>query len=130
MRVNRKAGRVARTLYRLCLVNGAVDGSRARRVSQRLASCGRRGSLPILVAFHRIVSLHHDRHLASVESAMPLDSPVRDHIRADVLRVYGPGVQTRFTENPGLIGGVRIRVGSDVYDGSLRSRLAALEARL
>ena len=130
MRVNRKTGRVARTLYRACLVNGAVDGSRARRVSRRLASSGRRRSLPILVAFHRIVALHRERHLASVESATTLDSSVRDQVRADVLRVYGPRVETRFTENPGLIGGVRIRVGSDVYDGSLRSRLAALEARL
>jgi F-type H+-transporting ATPase subunit delta len=130
MRVNRKAGRVARTLYRLCVVDGAVDGTRARRVSRRLASSGRRGALPILAAFHRFVSLDHDRHTAHVESAMPLDASVRDEIRADLLRVYGPGVQTSFAENAALIGGVRIKVGSDVYDGSLRSRLAALEARL
>jgi F-type H+-transporting ATPase subunit delta len=130
MRANRRAGRVARTLYRLCLVDGALDHARARRVIRRLAASGRRGSLPILGAFHRFVSLDYDRHTASVESAMALDAAARDEIRADLLRVHGPGLRTFFTENPALIGGLRIKVGSDVYDGSLRSRLAALEARL
>jgi F-type H+-transporting ATPase subunit delta len=130
MKANRKAGRVARTLYRLCLVNGAVDDERARRISRRLASSGRRGSLPILTAFHRFVSLDRDRHTAVVESATPLDTPVRDGIRADLSRMYGPGLHISFTESPRLIGGMRIKVGSDVYDGSLESRLAALAARL
>jgi F-type H+-transporting ATPase subunit delta len=39
-------------------------------------------------------------------------------------------VHISFTESPALIGGMRIRVGSDVYDGSLQRRLAALAARL
>jgi F-type H+-transporting ATPase subunit delta len=130
MRTNRKAGRLARTLYRLCLVDGAVDEHRARRVSRRLASSGRRGSLPILAAFHRFVSLDHDRHTAIVESATPLDASARDEIRTDLTGRYGPGLHTSFRENPELIGGMRIKVGSDVYDGSLRSRLAALAARL
>ena len=130
MKGKKRLGRVARTLYRLCLVNGVVDSTRARRVSQRLATSGRRGSLSILAAFHRLISLDHERHTAHVESATPLDASVRDEIRADLLRVYGPLVQTSFSEDPRLIGGVRIKVGSDQYDGSLRSRLAALEARL
>jgi F-type H+-transporting ATPase subunit delta len=43
---------------------------------------------------------------------------------------YGGGFKTLFSENPALIGGMRIKVGSDVYDGSLRTKLAALAARL
>ncbi len=39
-------------------------------------------------------------------------------------------LETSFEQNAALIGGVRIKVGSDVYDGSVRARLAALEARL
>ena len=50
--------------------------------------------------------------------------------RAGLARVYGHGLDTSFEINPALIGGMRIRVGSDVYDGSVRARLAALEARL
>jgi F-type H+-transporting ATPase subunit delta len=130
MRANKKAVRVARVLYHLCLVNGTIDTTLARRVTRRLASSGRRGALPILAAFQRLVSLDHDRHAACVESATSLDASMRDEITADLVRVYGSGVQTTFKEDPALIGGVRIKVGSDVYDGSLRGRLASLEARL
>jgi F-type H+-transporting ATPase subunit delta len=130
MKANRKARRLARTLYRRCLVSGALDANRARRVGQRLASSGRRGSLSILAEFHRLLQLDHGRHAALIESATALAGPVRDQILADLSRVYGPRVHTAFTENPTLVGGVRIRVGTDVYDGSLQGRLAALEARL
>jgi F-type H+-transporting ATPase subunit delta len=83
-----------------------------------------------LAEFRRLVHLDHDRHAAVVESATPLAAPVRDDILADLSRLYGPGLHTSFLENPTLVGGVRIKVGSDVYDGSLQGRLAALEARL
>ena len=129
MQVNRKAARIARTLYRLCLVNDVLDSTRARRVSRRLTASRRRGSLAILAAFRRFVHLDHDRHTAVVESATPLGEPVRGEILADLARVYGP-LRTSFIENPTLLGGVRIRVASDIYDGSLQGRLAALEARV
>jgi F-type H+-transporting ATPase subunit delta len=41
--------------------------------------------------------------------------------------MYGPAIQTEFSLNPALIGGMRIKVGSDVYDGSVQSQLATLE---
>ena len=41
--------------------------------------------------------------------------------------MYGPGISTSFAHNPALIGGMRIHVGSDVYDGSVRAGLDALE---
>ena len=40
--------------------------------------------------------------------------------------MYGNGLNISFTQNPGLIGGLRIKVGSDVFDGSVQARLAAL----
>jgi len=130
MRSPKQARRTARTLYRLCLVDGALDGDRARRVSRRLGASGRRGSLAVLTAFHRLVHLDHDRHAALVESAAPLGDVEREEIRADLARAYGPRLAVSFRENPDLLGGLRIKVASDVYDGSIRSRLAALEDRL
>jgi F-type H+-transporting ATPase subunit delta len=41
--------------------------------------------------------------------------------------LYGQGLDISFAQNPALIGGLRIKVGSDVYDGSVQSRLAALQ---
>ena len=67
--------------------------------------------------------LDRDRHTGLVESATPLAAPVRDEILADLSRLYGPRLHTSFAENPALIGGMRIKVGSDVYDGSIRAGL-------
>ena len=122
--------RAARRLYRACLVDGLLDHGRVRQVIQRIAASPRRGSLRLLSVFLRLVRLDHDRHTALVESAAPLSSGLRDSIQADLTRVYGPGLVASFADNPALIGGLRIKIGSDVYDTSVRSRLAALEARL
>jgi F-type H+-transporting ATPase subunit delta len=130
MKSNRKVKRAARQLYRACLVDGLLDHGRVRQVTQRVAASPRRGSLRLLSDFRRLVRLDHDRHTALVESAAPLSSGLRDSIQVDLTRVYGPGLVASFVDNPALIGGVRIKVGSDVYDTSVRSRLAALEARL
>ena len=66
--------------------------------------------------------LDRDRHTAIVESAAPLAGSVRDDVQAGLARIYGPGLETSFGENPALIGGMRIKVGSDVYDGSVRAQ--------
>jgi F-type H+-transporting ATPase subunit delta len=95
-----------------------------------LATSKQRGAVATLSAFHRLVQLDHDRHSAIVESAAPLDTLVRNALEGDLRRMYGPAIVTSFTENPALLGGVRIKVASDVYDGSIRGRLAALQARL
>lgn len=130
MKANRKVRRAARQLYRLCLVDGFLDEDRARQVAQRIAASRRRGALAILSDFQRLVRLDSDRHTALVESATPLVAGMREGIQTGLTRVYGPGLAASFKENPALIGGMRIKVGSDVYDDSVRARLAALEARL
>ena len=122
--------RAARDLFRVCLVDGALDEPRARQVARHLSASRRRGALAILSSFQRLVRLDRDRHTALVESAMPLDDGLRKGIQQRLASVYGPRVGAAFEENPALIGGVRIRIGSDVYDGSVRARLAALAGRL
>ena len=130
MKANKKVTRAARQLFRLCFANGLLDEGRVRQIAQRLASSDRRGALTILSEFQRLVRLDADRHTAVIESATPLAAALREGIQADLARRYGPGIQASFEENPALIAGIRIKVGSDVYDSSVRARLAALEARL
>jgi len=129
MKANRRARREARRLYRACVVDGLLDESRTRQVVEDLAGSGRRGSLPILSHFQRLVILDRARHSAVVESAVPLPPDLRASVEAGVVSAYGPGVSTSFAENPELIGGMRVRVGSDVYDGSVRTALLTLEER-
>lgn len=130
MKTSKTAKRAARYLFRLCLVDGALDERGVRQVAQRLAESRRRGAIAVLSDFQRLVRLDRDRRTALVESASPLAHDLREDIQADLARVYGAGLNTSFALNLDLIGGVRIRVGSDVYDGSVRARLAALAARL
>lgn len=130
MKANTKARRAARRLFRVCRTGDVLDGARVRQVAQQLASSRQRGALPILAEFQRLVRLDRDRHAALIESATPLAAGLRAGIQVDLARRYGPGIETSFGENPALIGGIRIKVGSDVYDNSVRARLAALEARM
>ena len=127
MKINRRARRGARRLYRACVVDGLLDEDRARQVAEGVAGAGSRGSLAVLSHFRRLVGLDHDRHSAVVESAAPLPPDLRASVEAGVARLYGPGVSTSFTDNPALIGGMRVRIGSDVYDGSVRTALLNLE---
>jgi F-type H+-transporting ATPase subunit delta len=126
----KQARRAARDMFRFCVRDGVLDDTRARQVAGRLAASRRRGALAVLSGFQRLVRLERDRHTARVESATPLGGSLRDGIKDRLVHVYGPTLATSFDENPALIGGVRIKVGSDVYDGSIRGRLAALEAKL
>ncbi len=127
MKTTRQTEREAKRLFRLCLVNGLLDEGLTRQVVQRIIDARRRGGLALLSHFQRLVKLDRARRTAEVESATPLPSDLRASIQAGLARVYGLGISASFAHNPGLIGGMRIKVGSDVYDGSVRARLAALE---
>jgi F-type H+-transporting ATPase subunit delta len=130
MKVTRKARRTARQLFRLCMVDGHLDPARVRAVAAGVASSKGRGSLAVLTDFQRMVRLSRDRHHATVETAAALPDDLRAEVLASITKLYGAGIETSFNENPALIAGMRIRVGSDVYDGSVRGKLAAIDAGL
>ena len=127
MKPTKQVMREARQLFRVCLVDGRLDEDRARVVVQRVIQSRHRGYLTLLGHFERLLKLQYDRFTARVESALPLPADLQATVRAELTGVYGPGITTLFARNPALIGGMRIQVGSDVYDGSVRSGLATLE---
>lgn len=127
MKTAKQVRREAKQLFRSCLVNGTLDQECARQVLQKVLQSSRRGQLALLRQFHRLVELDYARRTANVESAVPLPVDLQAAVRAGLEAVYGTGINTLFAQNTGLIGGMRIKVGSDVYDGSVRSSLAALE---
>jgi len=94
---------------------------------KKVTESRRRGSLMILSRFLYLAKLYRDRHTAKVESAIPLPANLQAGIEAGLARAYGPGIAAQFTQNTALIGGTRVQVGSDVYDGSVRAALEALE---
>jgi F-type H+-transporting ATPase subunit delta len=127
MKISKRAKREAKQLFRFCLVEGMLDENRVRQVVQRVVAAGRRNCPAILSHFERLVKLDLARHLATIESATPLPGDLQAAIEAGLTRRYGRGLATAFAHRPALIGGVRIQVGCEVYDGSVRAGLAALE---
>jgi F-type H+-transporting ATPase subunit delta len=127
MTINREAKREAAQLFRFCRTNGSLDENRVRQVARHVVAAGYRESPAILAHFLRLVRLDLEQHTAKVESATPLPDDLRAATRESLTRLYGEGLVTAFTEKPSLIGGMRIQVGSDVYDSSVLGRLAAME---
>jgi F-type H+-transporting ATPase subunit delta len=124
---NKRARREAKQLFRMCLVDSSLDEDRVRQVVQQVSATGRRNSRAILTHLLRLVRLDHDQHTARIESATPLSAELQAATRASLTRLYGPGLATVFSDRPSLIGGMRIQIGSDVYDGTVQAGLAALE---
>ena len=127
MKATRQARREAKDLFRCSIVNGLLDEARVRQVVTQLIETKPRGYLGTLSAFRRLVTLNAEEHTAKIESAAPLSPELQGRIKTSLTHVHGPGLDLSFLENPVLIGGMRIQVGSDVYDGTVKGRLAALE---
>jgi F-type H+-transporting ATPase subunit delta len=106
-----------------------LDESRARAVVDRVIESRHSGGPAILSHFLRLLKVDRARQTAQVESAAPLDADLRAAVEGVLARKYSPAITTIFVVDPTLIGGMRVRVGSDVYDGSVRGGLEALEAR-
>jgi F-type H+-transporting ATPase subunit delta len=129
MKTTRQTLREAKRLFRLCMVDGTLDENRVRQVVQGVIDSGRPGGLKVLSRFHRLVRIERAGRSAKIESPSPLAGDVRASIESDLTRLYGNGLLTSYADNPTLLGGVRITVGSDVYDGSVQARLAELEEK-
>lgn len=127
MKISKQARRGAKELFRSCLADGLLDENRVRQAVQRVLQLKPRGFLAILSHFQRLVKLDLERRTARVESAVALPPDLSAKAKAALEKTYGPGLDLSFGVNPALLGGVRIKVGSDVYDGSVQARLAALQ---
>ena len=130
MKISREARRLARELFRLSLADGRLDASRVSAISERLIAEKPRSYLEVLKEFSRLVRLELDRRHAIVESASPLDETSSTNIANTLKEKFGDDITTEFRTYPDLLGGLRIKLGSDVWDGSISSRLATLSQQL
>jgi F-type H+-transporting ATPase subunit delta len=127
MKVSKQSRREAKQLFRSCLANGLLDEDRVRQAVRRVLQEKPRGYQAILAHFQRLVKLDVQRRTARVESATALSPDLQSSVKASLERSYGAGLNLSFAENQALIGGMRIQVGSDVFDGSVQARLEALQ---
>ena len=125
MKTSAQTRRQARGLYELCVMGGSLNEDRVRQVLRGIIDSKRRGSMAVLKEFQRLIRLDCEAHTANVETAVPLPTDIQEGVQARLKDLYG-SVTTTSTVEPALIAGMRIKVGSDVYDGSVRSGLKAL----
>ncbi len=126
MKITKQARREGRELFNAFRVNGVLDEARVRDVMTKVLTRKPRGYLAIAEHLKRLVKLDLDRRAARVENAVDSTPAQMEAIRANLEQRYGPGLNISFWVNPALIGGLKIKVGSDIYDGSVAGRLAAL----
>ena len=127
MKISKQAQRDARQLFRNCQVDGLLDESRVRQAFALVLAQKPRRYIEILSRLQRLVKLDVEQHAARVESAVPLPADLQKDVAGRIKKNYGAGVDVSFTRNPSLLGGLRIKIGSDLYDGSIRTRLEQLE---
>jgi F-type H+-transporting ATPase subunit delta len=126
MKISKQAQRDARQLFRSCQFNNLLDENRVRQTVSLLSEKKPRGYVEILSRLHRLVKLDLERRAARVESATPLPADLQADVSNRIKKIYGDGVNIVFGQNPALLGGLRIQVGSDLYDGSVQTKLNQL----
>ncbi|HZV34018.1 MAG TPA: F0F1 ATP synthase subunit delta [Verrucomicrobiae bacterium] len=126
MKISKQARRDAKELFRSCFTNGTLDENRVRRAVQLVISQKPRDYVSVLSQFTRLVKLDIERRTARIESAVPLTAEQQTAVEGNLAWKYGQGLIISYGQDPALLGGLRIQVGSDVYDGSVRARLEAL----
>jgi len=127
MKITKQGRHDAKQLFNTCKVGGLLDEARVRRVVGAVIERKPRGYAGILSHFMRLVKLDLERRTVRVESAVPASDALMQSLKAHLAQRYGAGLNVGFAVNPALIGGLRVKVGSDVFDGSVKGRLASLE---
>lgn len=130
MKITKEARRTSRQLFRACIADGKLDETRVRTVVSTVAKNKPRSYIGILDGFARLVANEVDRQLATVESASALAPATQTELQASLSKKYGRPLTLKFSVNPELLGGIRVKVGSDVWDGSVKARLKALSDSL
>ena len=126
MKGNKQSRRGAKQLFKSCQVEGQLAEERVRQAVTLVIEKKPRGYFGILQELQRLVKLDVSSRSARVESAVVLTEAQQQNIRESLGRLKGGEVTVQFSENADLIGGMRVKIGDDVFDGSVKTRLATL----
>ena len=130
MQVKKEVRQTAREMLRSSFTDGQLDRGRVAAVVDSVLTRKPRNHLKILEYYKRLLRLETEKRHAQIETATSLEPQVASQISLNLARRYGTDLTTEFVVNPELLGGMRIRVGSDVWDSSVRNRLERLERQL
>jgi F-type H+-transporting ATPase subunit delta len=116
-------------------VLAALPEDAPREVRNLVMALGREGNLDrlpaVVTAFEQMTRRGGARPLTGeVISAVELNPQQRERITAQLTARYGPDLELRFSVDESLIGGLIIRIGDQVLDTSLRTRMAAIQRNM
>jgi F-type H+-transporting ATPase subunit delta len=130
MKINKEIRRLSREMLRASFTDGQLDPGRIASLVDSLIAKKPRNCVPILQNYRRLLRLELEKRRARVETASGADPETSSMLIANLKQKYGNDLMAEFVVNPQLLGGMRIRVGSDVWDGTVRNRLERLEQQL
>lgn len=130
MKINKETRQLSKDLLRASFVDGRLDGSRVSSLLKSLIEKKPRHYLQVLEAYKRLLRLEVEKRTATIETATELAPEAGQQIVDNLKKKYGSDLAAKFVVNPELLGGMRIRVGSDVWDSSVRNRLHRLQQQL
>jgi F-type H+-transporting ATPase subunit delta len=130
MKINREVRQLSRETLRASFTDGQLDRGKIASLVQSLIAKKPRHYIDILHYYKRLLRLEIEKQHAKIESATALDAKASAEIVERLKRKYGNDLTAEFVVDPTLLGGIRVRVGSDVWDGTLRNRLERLKQQL
>jgi F-type H+-transporting ATPase subunit delta len=130
MKINKEIRRLSREMLRASFTDGQLDPGRIASLVDSLIARKPRNYIGVLKNYRRLLRIEVEKRRARIETASEVDRETSSRLVANLKKKYGGDLTTEFVVNPQLLGGMRIRVGSDVWDGSVRNRLERLEQQL
>jgi F-type H+-transporting ATPase subunit delta len=130
MQVKKEVRQIAREMLRASFTDGQLDRGRIASVVDSVLAKKPRNHLKILEYYKRLLRLETEKRHARIETATALEPQIASQISLGLARRYGTDLTTEFAVNPALLAGMRVRVGSDVWDSSVRNRLEKLQQQL
>lgn len=126
MKITKEVQAQARRLLRLCMGDdGRLQEDAIRQVAHTLCTEKPRHYLPLLHAFTDLVRLAEARRTATITSAVPLTPQEQEAIRRK-LDSRQTGIDYIWQTDPDLLGGMTVKVGDNLTDASIRSRIERL----
>ena len=111
--------------------SGASPGAAAKNLVATVIDNGRLAALPeIARQFQALLDARSGTSQATVESAFPIDAAQLADVKAAMERRFLRNLEMNVVVKPELIGGVRVIVGDEVLDTSIRARLEQMKAAL
>ncbi len=126
MAADKQTKLLAKQLFKLSVVNGVVSPEQVAGVLGWIEKTSPRQPVALLKAYHHRIATELAKSRAEVEHAGPVSDATLKQIEAAMTKRYARPVTATAKANPKLLAGLRVRVGSDVYESSVAGQLAKL----